>query len=133
MHAQDAAAGCRHQHPVAARHRVQVDAAQVALRGGPALVQQQVVQPLRKAVLLAQRHLLVVALDRGADLVAGEQQLGLALALGVHAPQAARGRQARAQQRHGQQQAQVGEAALVHRADSSTPPRVLPGAPLRTS
>ncbi|GHC79068.1 hypothetical protein GCM10007320_20040 [Pseudorhodoferax aquiterrae] len=102
--------------------------------GGPAPVQQQFVQALRKAVLLAQRHLLVVALDRRADLVAREQQLGLALALGVHAPQAARGGQARAQQGHGEQQAHVGEAALPpHSADSSVPPRVLPGAPLRTS
>src|SRR3954468_4838537 len=81
VHAHDAAARALDYTPfLAARHRIAIDLAQIALHGRHARVLQQVLQ-LHGISLRAARRAVVIGGDRIADLVAGEQQLRLLVPL----------------------------------------------------
>src|SRR6185369_11775260 len=110
LHAGDAAARRVEQNPVGlAGHGVGVDAPKMAPRYRKAVVLDQVLERAREA-RLARRRAGVVVHEGLAVLVADEEQLLLALALRRRAPDFAGRGERDAEERHRDQDAEIGES-----------------------
>src|SRR6185436_13692160 len=111
---------------------VGVDAPKMAPRYRKAVVLDQVLERAREA-RLARRRAGVVVHEGLAVLVADEEQLLLALALRGGAPELAGRGERDAEERHRDQDAEIGKAAFIHNELNGRPSLVVPEAPLFTS
>src|SRR6185436_19756672 len=132
VHAHDAAVGRFHDCPPGAGDRIGIDPAQVATRGGIAVVLHQIGE-LARIARPAGGRALVVQHDRALVLVADVQQIGFAVAAQRGVPGLDGEAESGGEDRGGDQHADIREAACSYQAAYSVPSTALPGAPLRTS